>query len=146
MGEQTIEKKINWNHWGGLSNVHQLQTLGFRAILSPPHVLEESWNQPQFRNTFDLIDQSLSIQTIFIYIFFVSYEDHMNIKYSRTNQLSNSSYCNFWAKVWNCLEIRRLPGTAFKQKIRDLLFRIFDAEDSYVDSPTLLNKLAKQQS
>ena len=103
---------------------------GFGAILSPPHVLEESWNQPQFRNTFDLIDQSLSIQTTFIYIFFISYEDHMNIKYSRTNQLSNSSYCNFWGKVWNCLEIRRLPGTAFKQKIRDLLFRIFDAEDS----------------
>ena len=52
----------------------------------------------------------------------------------------------FGAKVWNCLplEIRRLPRTAFKQKIRDLLFRIFDAEDNYVDSPTLLNKIVKQ--
>ena len=50
----------------------------------------------------------------------------------------------FGAKVWNCLplEIRKLPRTAFKQKIRDLLFQILDVEDSYVDSPTLLNKIA----
>ena len=39
----------------------------------------------------------------------------------------------------NCrpLEIRRLPRTAFKQKIRDLLFQIFDVGDSYVDSLTV---------
>ena len=67
------------------------------------------------------------------------------IKYSRTNQLSNS-IAIFGAKVWNCLllEIRRLPRTAFRQKIGDPLFRIFHAEDSYVDSPTLLNKIVKR--
>ena len=31
------------------------------------------------------------------------------------------------------------------KKIRDLLFRIFDTEDSHVDSPTLLNKIARQK-
>ena len=65
-------------------------------------------------------------------------------KCSRTNQLSNSIEL-FGAKVCNCLplEIRKLPRTAFKQKIRGLHFEIFDAEDSYVDSPTPLNKIAK---
>ena len=69
--------------------------------------------------------------------------ENFYIKYSRTNQLSNSTAL-FGAKVWNCLpfEIRKLPRTAFKQKIRDLPFQILDAEDSYVDSPTLLNKIA----
>ena len=76
-----------------------------------------------------------------------STSEHFYIKYSRTNQLNNS-IAIFGAKVWNCLPlgIRRLPRTAFQQKIRHLLFQIFDAEDSYVDSPTQLNKIAKQQS
>ena len=76
-----------------------------------------------------------------------STSENFYIKYSCTNQLSNS-IAVFGAKVWNCLplEIRRLLTTAFEQKIQDLLFQIFNAEESYVDSPTRLNKIVKQQS
>ena len=72
-----------------------------------------------------------------------STSENFYIKYSRTNQLSNSTAL-FGAKVWNCLplEIRKLTRTAFQQKIRYLLFQILDAVDSYVDSLTLLNKIA----
>ena len=65
---------------------------------------------------------------------------------SRMNLLSNF-YRNFLEPVWNCLplEIRRLSRTAFKQNVWDLLFQIFEVEDSYVDTPTLLDKIAKQQ-
>ena len=57
------------------------------------------------------------------------------------NQQPNS-VTRFGAKVWNCLPLQvcKLLKTAFKRKIRDTLFAIFDAqEDAYVKAPSLLS-------
>ena len=66
------------------------------------------------------------------------------IQYSRLNQQHNSTTC-FGARVWNCLppQVRQLPKKQFKKKVREILFAIFHAEDTYIEAPTLLLKIAK---
>ena len=55
------------------------------------------------------------------------------------------SRLNFGARVWNCLppQVHQLPRKQFKKKVREILFAIFHAEDTYVEAPTLLLKMAK---
>ena len=66
------------------------------------------------------------------------------IQYSRLNQQHNST-TRFGARVWNCLppQVRQLPKKQFKKKVREILFAIFHAEDTYVEAPTLLLKMTK---
>ena len=58
------------------------------------------------------------------------------IQYSRLNQQRNST-TRFGARVWNCLppQVRQLPKKQFKKKVREILFAIFHAEDTYVEAP-----------
>ena len=66
------------------------------------------------------------------------------IQYSRLNQQCNST-TRFGARVWNCLppQVRQLPKKQFKKSVREILFAIFHAEDTYVEAPTLLLKMTK---
>ena len=66
------------------------------------------------------------------------------IQYSRLNQQRNST-TGFGTRVWNCLppQVRQLPKKQFKKKVREILFAIFHAEDTYVEAPTLLLKITK---
>ena len=66
------------------------------------------------------------------------------IQYLRLNQQHNST-TRFGARVWNCLppKVCQLPKKQFKKKVQEILFAIFHAEDTYVEEPTLLLKLAK---
>ena len=67
-----------------------------------------------------------------------------NIKYSRTNQLK-PSFSIFGARIWMGIpqSIRILPKHKFKVSLHQLLLRILELEDTYVDTPTLVNKLSK---
>ena len=67
-----------------------------------------------------------------------------NIKCSRTNQLKNS-FSIFGARIWNSIpqSIRILPKHKFKVSLHQLFLRILELEDTYVDTPTLVNKLSK---
>ena len=67
----------------------------------------------------------------------------LNIKYSRTNQLKDS-FSRFGARIWNSIpqSIRVLPKHKFKASLHQLLSHILDLEDTYVDTPTLINKLS----
>ena len=48
----------------------------------------------------------------------------------------------FGAKIWNSIpqSIRILPKHKFKDSLHQLLLRILELEDTYVDTPTLVNK------
>ena len=68
----------------------------------------------------------------------------LNIKYSRTNQLKHS-FSIFGARICNSIpqSIRILPKHKFKVSLHQLFLRILELEDTYVDTPTLVNKLSK---
>ena len=53
-------------------------------------------------------------------------------------------FLKFGAKLWIsiCDKFRQLPKTAFKKHINDMLFSLLEAEDDYVESPILLQKIA----
>ena len=70
---------------------------------------------------------------------------NFNIKYSRTNQLKHS-FPIFAARIWNNIprRIRILPKHKFKYSLHQLLLCILELEDTYVYTPTLVNKLLKQ--
>ena len=61
------------------------------------------------------------------------------IQYSRLNQQHNST-TRFGARVWNCLppQVRQLPKKQSKKKVREILFAIFHAEDTYGSTNTPL--------
>ena len=61
---------------------------------------------------------------------------------------NHGSFARFRAKLWNsiCDELRHLPKRAFKKHIIDMLFLLLDAEDSYVESPILLQKTANYRA
>ena len=65
------------------------------------------------------------------------------INRSRLNQ-RHGSFAKFGAKLWNsiCDELRQLPKRAFKKHINDMFFSLLEAEDDYVESPILLQKIA----
>ena len=65
------------------------------------------------------------------------------IQYSHLNQ--HNSTTRFGARVWNCLppQVRQLPRKLFKKKVREILFAIFHAKDTYVEALTLLLTMAK---
>ena len=67
-----------------------------------------------------------------------------NIKYSTTNQLKYS-FSIFGAKILNSIpqSIPILPKHKFKVPLHQLLLRILELEDTYVETPTLVNKLSK---
>ena len=69
------------------------------------------------------------------------------INRSRLNQ-NHGSFARFGAKLWNsiCDELRHLPKRAFKKHINDMLFLLLEAEDSYVESPILLQKIANYRA
>ena len=69
---------------------------------------------------------------------------NLNIKYSRTNHLKHS-FSMFGARIWNSIpqSIRILPKHKFKDSLHQLRLRILELEDTYVDTPTLVNKLSK---
>ena len=69
-----------------------------------------------------------------------------NIKYSRTNQLKHP-FSIFGARTWNSnpQSIRILPKQKFKVSLHQLLLRILELEDTYVDTPSLVNKLSKMK-
>ena len=64
------------------------------------------------------------------------------INRSRLNQ-NHGSFAKFGAKLWNCIcdKFRQLPKRAFKKHINDMLFSLLEAEDDYVESPILLQKI-----
>ena len=64
------------------------------------------------------------------------------INRSRLNQ-NHSSFAKFGAKLWNsiCDKFRQLPKRAFKKHINDMLFSLLEANDDYVKSPILLQKI-----
>ena len=64
------------------------------------------------------------------------------INRSRLNQ-NHGSFAKFGAKLWNsiCDKFRQLPKGAFKKHINDILFSLLEAEDDYVESPILLQKI-----
>ena len=67
----------------------------------------------------------------------------------RMNQY-HGSFARFLAKLWNsiCDELRHLPKRAFKKHtcINDMLFSLLEAEDNYVESPILLQKIANYRA
>ena len=65
------------------------------------------------------------------------------IKRSRLNQ-NHGSFARFGAKLYNsiCDELRHFPKRAYKKHINDMLFSLLEAEDDYVESPILLQKIA----
>ena len=67
----------------------------------------------------------------------------LTIKYSRTNQLKHS-FSRFGARIWNSIpqSIRVLPKHKFKASLHQLLLHILELEDTYVDTPSLINKLS----
>ena len=71
------------------------------------------------------------------------------INRSRMNQY-HGSFARFLAKLWNsiCDELRHLPKRAFKKHtcINDKLFSLLEAEDNYVESPILLQKIANYRA
>ena len=69
---------------------------------------------------------------------------NFNIKYSRTNHLKHS-FSIFGARIWNSIpqSIRILSKHKFKDSLHQLLLHILELEDTYVDTPTLVNKLSK---
>ena len=66
------------------------------------------------------------------------------IKYSRTNQ-SKYSFSRFGARIWNSIpqRIRILPKHKCKVSLHQFRLHILELEDTYVDTPTLMNKLSK---
>ena len=66
---------------------------------------------------------------------------------SRLNQ-NHGSFAKFGAKLWNsiCDEPRHLPKRAFKKHINDMLFSLLEAEDDYIESPILLQKIANYRA
>ena len=55
---------------------------------------------------------------------------------------SLSHYCRIVAQ--NVVpQVRQLPKKQFKKKVREILFAILHAEDTYVEAPTLLLKMTK---
>ena len=67
---------------------------------------------------------------------------------SRLNQ-NHGSFARFEAKLWNsiCDDHRHLPKTAaLKKHISDMLFSLLEAEDNYVESFILLQKIAYYQA
>ena len=63
----------------------------------------------------------------------------------------NQNYCSFakfGAKLWNsiCDELRQLPKRAFKKHINDMLFSLLEAENDYVESPILLQKIVNYRA
>ena len=69
---------------------------------------------------------------------------NFNIKHSRTNHLKHS-FSIFAARIWNSIfqSIRILPKHKFEDSLHQLILRILELEDTYVDTPTLVNKLSK---
>ena len=69
---------------------------------------------------------------------------NFNIKYSRTNHLKHS-FSIFGARIWNSIpqSIRIHSKHKFKDSLHQLLLHILELEDTYVDTPTLVNKLSK---
>ena len=67
-----------------------------------------------------------------------------NIEYSRTNQLKHS-FSIFGARIWNSIpqSIRILAKHKFKVSLHQPLLGILEQGDTYVDTPTLVNKLRK---
>ena len=45
-----------------------------------------------------------------------------------------------------CNELHHLPKRAFKKHINDMLFSLLEAEDNYVESPILLQKIANYRT
>ena len=72
---------------------------------------------------------------------------NFNIKYSRTNQLKHS-FSIFGARIWSSIpqSIRILPKHKFKVSLHVLFLHILELEDTYVDTPTLVNKLSKMNA
>ena len=68
----------------------------------------------------------------------------LNIKYSRTNQLKYS-FSRFGAGIWNSIpqSIRVLPKHKFKTSLHQLVLRFLKLENTYVDTPTLVNEISK---
>ena len=73
-----------------------------------------------------------------------SFSGNFYIQHSRLNQQHNS-ITRFGARVWNCLppQVRQLPKKQFKKRVREILFAIPHAEDTSVEAPTFLLKMAK---
>ena len=72
---------------------------------------------------------------------------NFNINRLRLNQ-NHGSFARFRAKLWNsiCNELHHLPKRAFKKHINDMLFSLLEAEDNYVESPILLQKIANYRT
>ena len=73
-----------------------------------------------------------------------SSSDNFYIK-SSSLSLNQSSFARFGAKLWNSCQdkFRQLPKSAFKKLVHGLLLSILEAEDNYVETPILLDKIVK---
>ena len=67
------------------------------------------------------------------------------VKFSRTNQ-QRCSFSRIGAEVWNDipLRIRKYSKNKFRSEVKDILFKIFSKEDSYLDTATIIDKLRQQ--
>ena len=65
-----------------------------------------------------------------------------NIKYSGKNQLKRS-FSTFGARILNSIPQSIRILAKHKVSLHQLLLRILELEDTYVDTPTLVNKLSK---
>ena len=63
---------------------------------------------------------------------------------SSSLSLNQRSFARFGAKLWNSFQnkFRQLSKSAFKTHVHDLLFLMMEAEDDYVETPILVNKIA----
>ena len=67
------------------------------------------------------------------------------IKYSRLHQQSQS-FGSLGTKIWNSTprDLRKLMKKAFKENMHGLLLKTLEDEDIYVDTATLIQKIANQ--
>ena len=72
-----------------------------------------------------------------------------NFYINRSRLIQNhGSFTKFGAKLWNSIgdEFRQLPKRAFEKHIKDMKFWLLEAEDDYVESPILLQKIYDYQA
>ena len=128
-----------------------------RAHAMPLFTSSKSFLKMLYVETVSSITFDVSCQTVptnISYLFTKANEKHNHetrfssscnfyVNWSKLNQNHGSFANKFGAKLWNsiCDKFRQLPKRAFKNHINDMLFSLLEAEDDYVESPILLQKI-----
>ena len=132
--------------WGQAAQLHlnKLLLLQKRAIRLMNFSKPRTHTVPLFISSKILPINMLYLSTLMYDISNNSGPQNISRQYPRLNQQYNST-TRFGARVWNYLppQVRQLPKKQFRKKVREVLFAIFRAEDTYVEAPTLLLKMTK---